>query len=157
MYTVSVHTLRPRQICCNFTDGIFKCIFLNENVWISLTISLKFVPKVRISNIPALVQIMAWHRTVDSHYLIQWWLIDWCIYASLGLDELMAWCLRKQASTQSNVDPDRQCHVTSPSCRELIFNVIVINSLNADDIFKCPRFQSAQILVMARVIYRNQY
>ena len=37
-------------------------IFLNENVWIPLKFSLKFVPKVRINNIPALVQIMAWHR-----------------------------------------------------------------------------------------------
>ena len=36
-------------------DDIFKCIFLNENAWISLKISLKFVPKVRIDNIPALV------------------------------------------------------------------------------------------------------
>ena len=38
-------------------DNIFKCIFLNENVWISINISLKFVPKGPINNIPALVQI----------------------------------------------------------------------------------------------------
>ena len=31
-----------------------------ENVWISIKISLKFVPKDPINNIPALVQIMAW-------------------------------------------------------------------------------------------------
>ena len=42
------------------TTFIFKCIFLNENVWISLKISLKLVPNGPISNIPALVQIMAW-------------------------------------------------------------------------------------------------
>ena len=54
-------TLRPRQNDCHFPDNIiFKCIFLNENVWISLKISLKFVPKVWINNIPTLVQIMAW-------------------------------------------------------------------------------------------------
>ena len=47
-------------------DDIFKCIFLNENVWIVLKISLKFVPKVRINNIPALVQIMAWRRSGDK-------------------------------------------------------------------------------------------
>ena len=35
---------------------------MNENVWILIKISLKFVPEVRINNIPALVQIMAWHR-----------------------------------------------------------------------------------------------
>ena len=36
-------------------DDIFKCIFLNENVLISIKISLKFVPKGQFSNIPALV------------------------------------------------------------------------------------------------------
>ena len=44
-------------------DAIFKCIFVNENVWIPFQISLKFVP---ISNIPALVQIMAWSRPGDK-------------------------------------------------------------------------------------------
>ena len=43
-----VITLRPRQNGRYFADDIFKCIFLNENAWILLKISLKFVPKVRI-------------------------------------------------------------------------------------------------------------
>ena len=38
----------------------FKCIFLNENVCILIKISLKFVPKGPINNIPALVQIIVW-------------------------------------------------------------------------------------------------
>ena len=38
-----------------FADDIFKCIFLNENVWISIQISLKFVSKGQINNITALV------------------------------------------------------------------------------------------------------
>ena len=50
-----VKTLRPRQNGRHFADDIFKCIFLNENVWISIEISLKFVPKGPIDNIPALV------------------------------------------------------------------------------------------------------
>ena len=33
--------------------------FLNENIWISMEISLKFVPKDPINNILALVQVMA--------------------------------------------------------------------------------------------------
>ena len=45
------------------TDDIFKSIF-NEGVWISIKISLKFVPKG-----PALVQIMAWHRTGEKPLL----------------------------------------------------------------------------------------
>ena len=44
------------------TDNIFKCIFLNENVWISNNFSLKFVFEGLINNIPALVQTMAWCR-----------------------------------------------------------------------------------------------
>ena len=45
---------------------IFKCIFLNENAWISIKISLKFVPKGPMNKIPALVQIMAWGRSGDK-------------------------------------------------------------------------------------------
>ena len=62
----SINTLRPRQNGRHFPDDIFKCIFLNENVWILLQISLKFVPKGPINNIPALVQIMAWRRPGDK-------------------------------------------------------------------------------------------
>ena len=54
------------QNCRNFADDIFKCIFLNENVWIAIKISLKFVPKIRINNITALVQKMAWRRPGDK-------------------------------------------------------------------------------------------
>ena len=50
-----VNTLRPRQNGRNFPDDIFKWIFLNENVWISINISLKFVPRGPINNIPSLV------------------------------------------------------------------------------------------------------
>ena len=46
----------------HFRDDISKSIFLNENVRILIEISLKFVPKGPIVNIPALVQIMAWCR-----------------------------------------------------------------------------------------------
>ena len=38
-----------------FQMTFFKCIFLNENVLIAIKISLKFVPKGQINNIPALV------------------------------------------------------------------------------------------------------
>ena len=65
-HNMCVNTLRPRQNGRHFADDIFKCIFLNENVWISLKISLNFVPKVRINNIPAFVQIKAWRRLGDK-------------------------------------------------------------------------------------------
>ena len=63
---VLLDTLRPRQNGCHFADEIFKCIFLYENAWILIKISLKFVPKGPINNIPALVQIMAWRRPGDK-------------------------------------------------------------------------------------------
>ena len=61
-----LNTLRPRQNGRHFADDILKYIFLNKNVWISIEISLKFVPKGPINNIPALVQIMAWRRPGDK-------------------------------------------------------------------------------------------
>ena len=50
----------------HLAGDIFKCVFLNENVYISIKISLKFVPNGPINNIPALVQIMAWRRPGDK-------------------------------------------------------------------------------------------
>ena len=55
-----------RQNGRHFPDDIFKWIFLIENVWISIHISLKFVLKGLINNIPALVQAMAWRRPGDK-------------------------------------------------------------------------------------------
>ena len=55
-----INTLRSRQNGRRFTNETFKRIFLNENIIILIEISLKFVPKGPINNIPALVQIMAW-------------------------------------------------------------------------------------------------
>ena len=62
LISISLNSLRPRQNGRHFPDDIFKCIFLNENVGISINISLKFVPKGPVDNIPALGQIMAWRR-----------------------------------------------------------------------------------------------
>ena len=60
------NTLRLRQNGQHFTVDILKHISFNENVWISIKISLKFVPKGPINKIPAMVQIMAWHRPGDK-------------------------------------------------------------------------------------------
>ena len=66
--------LRPRQNGRHFAD-IFKCIFLNENVCVSIKISLIFVPNglinyksslVQIMACRLLVQIMAWCRAGDK-------------------------------------------------------------------------------------------
>ena len=64
--TKQLNTLRPRQNGRHFADDTFKRIFLNEDIRILIEISLKFVPKGPINNIPALVQIMAWRRPGDK-------------------------------------------------------------------------------------------
>ena len=61
-----VNTLRPRQNGRNFADDTLNGILLNENIWFSINVSLTFLPKGRINNIPALVQIMAWRRPGDK-------------------------------------------------------------------------------------------
>ena len=114
-FTACINTLRPRQNGCHFADDIFKCIFVNENVWILIKISLKFIPKGPINNIPALVQIMAWRRPGDKpwsgpimvslsmHIYItrpQWveqlWPINTISYPESGstLDQMMDYCLQ---------------------------------------------------------------
>ena len=64
-----LNTLRPRQNGRHFADDIFKYIFTPlpfYSPWSSFTNSFKFVPKVQINNIAALVQIMAWRRPGDK-------------------------------------------------------------------------------------------
>ena len=97
-YQSFINTLKPRQNGRHFADDTFKCIFLNENEWTSLKISLTFVPNVRINNIPALVQIMAWRRPGDKPLSEP--MIDYRrIYASLGLNELTHRGWDKMAAT----------------------------------------------------------
>ena len=61
-----INTLKQRQNGRHFPYDIFKWIFLNENVWLSINISLKFVPMSPINNISTLVQVMAWRRPGDK-------------------------------------------------------------------------------------------
>ena len=65
-YMHQFNTLRPRQNVRYFAENTFKRIFLNENVVISIIISLKFIPKGPISYILALLQIMVWRRPGDK-------------------------------------------------------------------------------------------
>ena len=61
-YISALDTLRPRQNGRYFPDNSF----LNVYVWISINISLKFVPRGPINDIPTLVQGMAWRRPGDK-------------------------------------------------------------------------------------------
>ena len=87
-----------------FTKDIFKCIFINENIRVSIKISLEFVPKSPINNIPALVQIMAWHRPGGKPLSESMMCVDyWRIYASLGPSELRINCISSSENISSKV------------------------------------------------------
>ena len=60
-----IHIKYEYRIPFMIWDDIFKSIF-NESVWISITISLKFIPKGPIDYKSALVQVVAWHRTGEK-------------------------------------------------------------------------------------------
>ena len=66
MTTPCFNSSPSRQNGRHFADDIFRCIFLNGNVSIWIKMSLNFVPKGSINNIPALVQIIAWHQIGDK-------------------------------------------------------------------------------------------
>ena len=123
-FIMPINTLRPRQNGHHFPDDIFKCIFLNENVWIMIKNSLKFVPKGPISNIPALVQIMAWHRPGNKPFLTQCWLVYRRIYASVGLNELTlscplsSWCYYHTGHQQASFWPISPIFVNIPWNKE---------------------------------------
>ena len=68
-----------------------------------LLISLKYVPWSRIDNNPALVLIMAWHRTGDKPLtepmIVS--LLTHTVYALLGLNELMDWWYQEPGHHQA--------------------------------------------------------
>ena len=71
-----------------FSRRHFQWIFLNENVSSLIKISLKFVPKGPIHNIPTLVQIMAWRRPGDKP-LSQPMMVCLLTHISSDLNELI--------------------------------------------------------------------
>ena len=66
-YSLSNHnTLRPRQMAAIFQTRFWNAFHFNENMWIFIKMSLKFVLKGPINNISAMVQIMTWRRPGDK-------------------------------------------------------------------------------------------
>ena len=61
-----LNTMRQRQNGRHYPHDILKCIFLNETVWISIKISLRFGLRGRSNNLPASGQIMDWRRPGDK-------------------------------------------------------------------------------------------
>ena len=112
-WSTLVNTLVPRQNGRHFADDIFKRIFFNENVWISIKISLKFVPKGPINIIPAMFRIMAWRRPGDkplSEALLVSLLTHICVTRPQWV-KAMDWG-HQQAITRTNAYQVPYCHVT---------------------------------------------
>ena len=82
------NALRLRQNGQNFVDDNFKYIFSNENLWITNTISLKYVPQSTSQYVGTgydngLV-LNGWQSLIWSNDDT----VHWCTYASSGLNEL---------------------------------------------------------------------
>ena len=87
---LNINTLRPRQNYRHFSDNIFKCIFVNENVWILIKISLRFFSY----GCNGQYHSIGLHNGLVSNrrQVIIWTDADpirWRIYAALGGDELI--------------------------------------------------------------------
>ena len=67
----------------------FQMHCFNNDIWISVKISLKIFPRSIFNSIPTLIQIMAWRPSGTRHYLNQWWLDYGRLYPSLGSNVLI--------------------------------------------------------------------
>ena len=72
---------------------ILRTTFSNAFSWMKMhEFRLRFhwnlFPRVQLTKIPALVQMMAWRQSGDKPLSGQWWSVYWRIYASFGLNEL---------------------------------------------------------------------
>ena len=63
----------PRQNSRHFAVDTFKRIFVNKNVRSWIKISLKFVSKGAINNIPALVHLITWRQPSNKYELWNSW------------------------------------------------------------------------------------
>ena len=101
-----IMSLRPRQNGRRLADDILKHILFNENIWIAIKISLKFVRMSQIGN--ALVEIMAWRQIgiikLLSESLVAWFtcVMHIYIYISLGRNGLNVYC--ELCKTQSRLN-----------------------------------------------------
>ena len=87
---ININTLRPRQNGRHFPDDIFKCIFLKKMYEFRLRFHWSLLLRVQLTIFQHWFRQWLGADQATSHCLHQWWLIYWRIFASRGLDELMA-------------------------------------------------------------------
>ena len=134
-----VNTLRPRQNGRQFADGIFKCIFLNENVLISIKVSLKFIPKGQINNIPILDQIMALCRPGDNTLSEPMMIIipmHICVTRRQWVKEY-GWNKAHQSNKNNNIT------ITNKARQNIIKNMGIFHGIYS--IPPCPHYQPPYI------------
>ena len=85
------NTLRPRQDGCQF-PFVFSWMKIYE---FRLRFHWTLFLRVQLTIFQHWFRWWLGTSQVPSHYLNQWWLICWHIYASLGLNELMLKCWNK--------------------------------------------------------------
>ena len=83
-----INSFRPRRNKRHLTDDILKFIFLNENVWISFWFHWRLFLRFELTIFKHWLRWWLGADQATSHYLNEWWLVYWCIYASLSLNEL---------------------------------------------------------------------
>ena len=136
-----INTLRPRQNGLNFPDDIFKRIFLNENVQISIKISLEFVPKGPIDTSPALVQIMAWRRpgnkplsepmmvNILTHICIT--LPQWVQRVTVQEKDTLC-CIGLWWSSQASLRDPNPCLIFKPTKKSIISYIMFLVDLHTN-------------------------
>ena len=116
----TINTLGLRQNGRHFADNILRCIFVNKNVSISVKISLKFVPKHPINNIPALVQIMAWRQSGNkplSELMMVIFLVHICVTQPHGVNSLwpksmlIFWGIHLRTENNFTRSPNGPCYM----------------------------------------------
>ena len=84
-------TLRPRPNDRYLADDIFKCIFLMKMNESQLRYHWSLFLRVKLTIFQYWFRWWLCADQATCHYLNQWWLVYWRIYASLGLNELYPW------------------------------------------------------------------
>ena len=82
-------------------SNAFSLIKINK---FSIKISLKFVPRVQLTIFKHWFRYWLGADQATSHYLKQWWLVNWRIYASIGLNELNIFGTLCEGNPSSLVD-----------------------------------------------------
>ena len=90
-YILWFNTLRDRQYGRHFAGDILQCIFVNENIWISIDIHYSLF-RVELTLFQHWFRYWLGADQATSYYLNQWCWANWRMNASLGFNEFIHDC-----------------------------------------------------------------